>query len=950
MQFHTSVLSEIKDKKFFIASPSKEIYGLINQITAASGKINLIDYSEISFTVAYGDNVQNWEHLKKFNTVYVEDVGWFQLQEPAETDDGAQLFKDCAMYSLEYELSQRNTSFTVNTGTVDSLENIVFLDRHPELTWEDDWQLAKEDYIRFCHDDDPDLSLMHLLLEKFPNWGVGYIHPALKPKIRSFSEFSGSPYSFLMENAAKAFECIFTFDTDKNLINAYPINDAGDTFDQNVLGRTTDLYLGFENLVKDFQLSQRTEEDTVTAIRVFGGDKLDLRDVNLGMDYLFDLSHYYDRMSPGLLDKWKAWLALKDSLCEDYIALAIRHNNNTLAQLNLHTMLPEDEDSGTEDWTKYGINELTSKLKTTSQILENYEKLGLSQDSETWLNAVQKRDAVQAELEAKKAQLEELKAEEAEIVREKLAVTKQIDWNSFYTVSELKELTPYIKEADYTNDTILILDSYSIEEIIEQQKELKKDAVNALSRLSQPQYTISTSLVNLFSLPKFRSKWEDFSLGNFVTVLKGNRDFLLRLISVSFDFYNPDSIQVVWSNMYRDNQGTNDIEYLLKGIAGGSVTSISSRSASGSGSGSGKDPDSEKGGGYTLSYGEYTGLLQMLDGQFDAITSDYIFTKILEGEKGYFERLSAHILSSDYADIKFADIGELKAALADVESLLAGNAGVGDLQAIHLTADNAVIDEAVIKHMIAAEISVADLMAHIASAELITLVSSETGRPAIALKGATQQFFDSEGNVRVQIGQDGGGSFSFVVRGEDGTTALFDSHGIRQEGIPDNIIVNKMIAPGTIGPDRLDFQVEIDSEGRLITSIDRIYTENGTRFGTEFYELKETAQALDSKIEDSLQYKIEIDSSNGVIFTNRIIDTTLSAVLYRGNEDVTAQFADSCFIWTRQSGDADLDDYWNSQHESGAKSLHITREDLYKKAQFRCSFWLNHQLVAAGTF
>ena len=86
MQFHTSVLSEIKNKKFFIASPSKEIYGLINQITGASGKINLIDYSEISFTVAYGDNVQNWEHLKKFNTVYVEDVGWIQLQEPAETD------------------------------------------------------------------------------------------------------------------------------------------------------------------------------------------------------------------------------------------------------------------------------------------------------------------------------------------------------------------------------------------------------------------------------------------------------------------------------------------------------------------------------------------------------------------------------------------------------------------------------------------------------------------------------------------------------------------------------------------------------------------------------------------------------------------------------------------------------------------------------------------------
>lgn len=58
--------------------------------------------------------------------------------------------------------------------------------------------------------------------------------------------------------------------------------------------------------------------------------------------------------------------------------------------------------------------------------------------------------------------------------------------------------------------------------------------------------------------------------------------------------------------------------------------------------------------------------------------------------------------------------------LENVKNILAGNAGVGNLQAIHLTSANAVIDEAVIKQIIAAKISVADLMTHEATAEMIS--------------------------------------------------------------------------------------------------------------------------------------------------------------------------------------------------------------------------------------
>ena len=50
-------------------------------------------------------------------------------------------------------------------------------------------------------------------------------------------------------------------------------------------------------------------------------------------------------------------------------------------------------------------------------------------------------------------------------------------------------------------------------------------------------------------------------------------------------------------------------------------------------------------------------------------------------------------------------------------------------------------------------------------------------KPTIAFQESTQQFYDSKGNVRVQIGMDGKGDFNFIVKNGD-RAALFDENGI----------------------------------------------------------------------------------------------------------------------------------------------------------------------------
>jgi hypothetical protein len=203
------------------------------------------------------------------------------------------------------------------------------------------------------------------------------------------------------------------------------------------------------------------------------------------------------------------------------------------------------------------------------------------------------------------------------------------------------------------------------------------------------------------------------------------------------------------------------------------------------------------------------------------ISAEKIVTSILEADEATIKKLSSSIINAN----------EINADVANIKSLLAGNVGTGDLIAINLTAENVKISDAVIKELIAKKISVADLIAHSATVNEFSLIT-QNGKPSISFKGSTQQFYDANGNVRVQIGQDGNNNFNFIVRGVDGTTAIFDSTGIKKEGIPENTIVNQMIEPGTINKDRLSFQtVDTDENGKVdIANI----VMNGEQFGAKY--------------------------------------------------------------------------------------------------------------------
>lgn len=91
-----------------------------------------------------------------------------------------------------------------------------------------------------------------------------------------------------------------------------------------------------------------------------------------------------------------------------------------------------------------------------------------------------------------------------------------------------------------------------------------------------------------------------------------------------------------------------------------------------------------------------------------------------------------------------------------------------------------------------------------------------------------------------------------------------------------------------------------------------------------------------TEIEEQKMYRLVISSSNGNIFKNGIIQTTLYATVFSWDENVTDSLDPNQFIWTRVSDDTEADAVWNADHFGGSKSIEITSEDVNVRATFFC--------------
>lgn len=215
--------------------------------------IKFSEPSEISFDIpAMLDGVDNplYDAVTGHKQIYTKHYGVYETMNPTEEADGIYKVKHVRGYS--YEKTLESKKFFLEEGT-----------------------------FNFWNPVSPADTILGRVLETAVGWKAGYVSPSLIGRYRTFDGYDNYLLSFLYGEAPESFRCVFVFDTYEKTVNAYDADEERPMLP---------IYLDFENLLKTTSVDEMSEE-LVTALRPYGADGLNIREVNpTGSAWLYDLS------------------------------------------------------------------------------------------------------------------------------------------------------------------------------------------------------------------------------------------------------------------------------------------------------------------------------------------------------------------------------------------------------------------------------------------------------------------------------------------------------------------------------------------------------------------------------------------------------------------------------------------------------------------------------------
>jgi len=98
--------------------------------------------------------------------------------------------------------------------------------------------------------------------------------------------------------------------------------------------------------------------------------------------------------------------------------------------------------------------------------------------------------------------------------------------------------------------------------------------------------------------------------------------------------------------------------------------------------------------------------------------------------------------------------------------------------------------------------------------------------------------------------------------------------------------------------------------------------------------INQRVETIYTDMDNLLGYRVEVLSTTDIL-SNAVKNTTLSARVWHGSEDMTDKLPASRFNWKRVSADTTADALWNASHR-GMKSIQLTVLDVQYSATYQC--------------
>ena len=244
--------------------------------------------------------------------------------------------------------------------------------------------------------------------------------------------------------------------------------------------------------------------------------------------------------------------------------------------------------------------------------------------------------------------------------------------------------------------------------------------------------------------------------------------------------------------------------------------------------------------------GESVPKLKVVELEAQKIKADYGEFKNLTTEN--FTAVNAKIDNLKVGDLDAvnATITNLKATVAQIQTLIGGHLTMDNIQSLILTSDKVTIANALIKDAMIDTVSANKINTGTINTNNVNIQSDDG---SMLLQGNLQQFKDKDGNVRIQIGKDNKGDFTFVLYGADGKGQLINQNGIQSsDAIKDGLIVDAKVSDdANIKGSKLDISSVISSINNNTNTIKAShikFDDSNQTLDVSFNQLKKTVDTI----------------------------------------------------------------------------------------------------------
>lgn len=163
-----------------------------------------------------------------------------------------------------------------------------------------------------------------------------------------------------------------------------------------------------------------------------------------------------------------------------------------------------------------------------------------------------KMSKVEAQLKVINEQIELVTAQKTAAEAELAKINQIVKFESNFTPEQLAELSPYIIENTYQNDTFIVTDQMTLADKQTVQENLLKQGKEVLAKVAQPRFTFSVNAVNFMFLKEFKQFTGELQLGSIFNI-RFNDNEIARpiLLEMQYSFDDPTNFTLTFGNRNR---------------------------------------------------------------------------------------------------------------------------------------------------------------------------------------------------------------------------------------------------------------------------------------------------------------------------------------------------------------------------------------------------------------